>query len=169
MSNLLTPTAIILGPILLMALASAIRRAVAFRWANVAKLYLTMLFGVVGLYGHFLHPETVVALIPPSFPLRTASSYASGALELAFAVLVWTRWARMTGWAIMVYLVLVLPFNVYGWTVPTNVPSYVNAPNYLWLRVPLQAVFVAFAYFGTRADPTARTRRRSAGSPAAPP
>ena len=152
MPKLLIPAAIILGPILLVALVSAVRRSAPFRLANVFKLYLTLLFGFFGLYGHIIHPQAVVDLIPPFFPLRTLSSYASGALELAFAVLIWTRWARITGWAIIVYLALVLPFNIYGWTIPTNAPSYVNAPNYLWMRVPLQAMFIAFAYFGTLGD-----------------
>ena len=131
---------------------SAVWRSVPFRLANVFKLYLTMLFGFFGLYGHIVHPQAVVELIPPFFPLRTESSYLSGVVEIAFAVLLWTRWARITGWVIIVYLVLVLPFNIYGWTVPANVPSYVNSPNYLWLRVPMQALFIAFAYFGTRGD-----------------
>jgi uncharacterized membrane protein len=152
MSKLLIPAAIVLGPILLVALLGAVRRSAPFRIANVFKLYLTMLFGFFGLYGHILHPQAVVELIPPFFPLRLASSYASGALELAFAVLIWTRWARITGWAIIVYLILVLPFNIYGWTVASNVPSYANSPNYLWIRVPLQALFIAFAYFGTLGD-----------------
>jgi uncharacterized membrane protein len=151
-TKLLIPAAIILGPILLVALVSAVRRSVRFRWANVCKLYLTLLFGGIGLYAHILHPQAVVELIPPFFPLRAASSYLSGVLELAFAVLIWTRWARITGWVIIVYLALVLPFNIYGWTIAANVPSHVNAPYYLWIRVPLQAVFIAFAYFGTRGD-----------------
>jgi uncharacterized membrane protein len=92
----------------------------------------------------------VVELIPPIFPLRAAATYASGVLELAFAALIWTRWARIIGWAIILYLALVLPFNIYGWTVPTNVPNYLTSPLYLWIRVPLQAVFMAFAYYGTR-------------------
>jgi uncharacterized membrane protein len=137
-------------PILLVAGLGAVVRSTPFRWANVFKLYLTLLFGFFGLYGHLLHPRGVVELIPPFFPLRTASSYASGVLELAFAVLLWTRWARVAGCVIIVYLVLVLPFNIYGWTIPGNTPSYVNAPYYLWLRVPMQAVFIAFAWFGTR-------------------
>ena len=152
MPGLLVLAAIIVGPILLVALVGVLRRSAPFRLANVFKLYLTMLFGFFGVYGHMLHPQSVVELIPPFFPLRTELSYASGVLELAFAVLIWTRWARVTGWAIIAYLALVLPFNIYGWTVATNIPSYVNAPNYLWLRAPLQAVFIAFAYFGTRAD-----------------
>jgi uncharacterized membrane protein len=152
MTELLMPAAVVLGPVLLVALVSLIRRSVRFRWANVFKLYLTLLFGFFGLYGHILQPQSVVDLIPPFFPLRLESSYASGVLELAFAVLIWTRWARITGWAIIAWLVLILPFNIYGWTVATNVPSYANSPWYLWIRIPLQAVFIAFAWFGTREE-----------------
>src|SRR5580698_1716032 len=140
MTKLLFPAAIILGPILAVFVVSLVIRRARFRWANVFKLYLTLLFGGIGLYGHIMHPQSVVELIPPFFPLRTLSSYASGVVELAFAVLIWTRWAKATGWAIIVYLALVLPFNIYGWTIPSNVPSYVNSPNYLWIRVPMQAV-----------------------------
>lgn len=150
MSELLPLFAIIIGPVVVVALVSFFRRSVRFRWANVFRLYLSLMFGFFGLYGHILHPQGVVDLIPPFFPLRLESSYASGVLELAFAVLIWTRWARITGWAIIVYLLLVLPFNIYGWTVASNVPSYANAPYYLWIRIPLQAVFIAFAWFGTR-------------------
>ena len=150
MPELLIPAAIILGPVGDVALVSLILRSVRFRWANVFRLYLTLLFGFFGLYGHILHPQAVVELIPPFFPLRLESSYASGLLELAFAILIWTRWARITGWVIIAYLALILPFNIYGWTVATNVPSYANAPYYLWIRIPLQAVFIAFAWFGTQ-------------------
>jgi uncharacterized membrane protein len=161
---LLVLAAIVLGPVLLVALVGVVRRSAPFRVANVFKLYLTLLFGFFGVYGHILHPRSVVDLIPPFFPERTALSYASGVLEVAFAMLIWTRWARPTGWAIIAYLALVLPFNVYGWTVAANIPSYANTPGYLWMRVPLQAVFIAFAYFGTRAD-----RRSPPGPPPGPP
>jgi uncharacterized membrane protein len=150
MFRLLILVAIIAAPILMVAAASSIGRAIRFRWANVFKLYLSFLFGGIGLFGHLIHPETVVQLIPPFFPFRLASTYASGVIELAFAILLWTRWARITGCVIMVYLVLVIPFNIYGWTVLGNTPDYVTAPHYLWLRVPMQALFMAFAYFGTR-------------------
>jgi len=152
MSGLLTLIAILGGPILLVAGLGALIPTARFRWANVFKLYLTLLFGFIGLYGHLIHPKSVVELIPPFFPMRTGLSYASGVLELMFAVLLWTRWARITGWVIIAYLVLVLPFNIYGWTVPGNAPSYLNSPYYLWLRVPMQAVFIAFAWVVARGD-----------------
>ena len=157
MLKLLIPAAVILGPILLVAAAGLVWRKARFRWANVLKLYLTLLFGFFGLYGHLVHPQAVVELIPPFFPFRTFDSYASGVVELAFAALLWTRYARPTAWVIIVYLVLVLPFNIYGWTIASNAPSYANAPYYLWLRVPMQAVFIAFAWFGTLGD---RSRSR---------
>jgi uncharacterized membrane protein len=150
MPGLLILFAVVVAPILLVAGLGLVVRSIPFRWANVFKLYLSLLFGYIGLLGHLVHPQSVVELIPPFFPLRTLLSYASGVVELAFAVLLWTRFARITGWVIIVYLVLVLPFNIYGWTIPGNTPSYVNAPYYLWLRVPMQAVFIAFAWFGTR-------------------
>ena len=161
MSKFLLPAAIILGPILAVFVVSLVVRSAKFRWANVCKLYLTLLFGVVGLYGHIVHPQSVVELIPPFFPLRTLSSYASGVVELAFAVLLWTRYARPTAWVIIVYLVLVIPFNIYGWTIAANVPSYVNSPTYLWVRVPMQAVFIAFAWFGTLGDRSSRPLAQS--------
>jgi uncharacterized membrane protein len=158
MSGLLILFLAAAAPILLVAGLSAVVRSVPFRWANVFKLYLTLLFGFFGLYAHVLHPKAVVELIPPWFPFRTLSSYASGVLELAFAVLIWTGWARITAWVIIVYLVLVLPFNIYGWTIPANTPSYVNSPYYLWLRVPMQVLFIAFAWFGTRGETPAERR-----------
>jgi len=157
MSKFLFPAAIMLGPILAIFVVSLVVRTAKFRWANVFKLYLTLLFGGIGLYGHMLHPQSVVELIPPFFPFRTFESYASGVLEVAFAVLLWTRYARITALVIIAYLVLVLPFNIYGWTIASNVPSYANAPAYLWIRVPMQVVFIAFAWFGTLGD------RRKAG------
>eukprot|EP01035_Chromulina_nebulosa_P068408 gene68408-93747_t len=84
-SELLPLLAMIVGPVLVVALVSFLRRSVRFRWANVFRLYLSLMFGFFGLYGHILHPQGVVDLIPPFFPLRLESSYASGVLELAFA------------------------------------------------------------------------------------
>ena len=55
MLKLLIPAAIILGPILLVALVGLVGRSARFRWANVFKLYLTLLFGFFGAYGHLMH------------------------------------------------------------------------------------------------------------------
>ena len=83
MPGLFILIAVIGAPILLVAGVSRAMPSIPFRWANVFKLYLTALFGFFGVYGHLLHPQSVVELIPPFFPLRTFSSCASGIVELA--------------------------------------------------------------------------------------
>jgi uncharacterized membrane protein len=44
-------------------------------------------------------------------------------------------------------LIAFLPFNIYGWTVLENSINYRDNPFYLWIRVPMQGVFIALAYF----------------------
>lgn len=124
-----------------------------FRWALAFKASLSLLFLYIGIWGHFVAAEGVVALIPEFIPFPYFWSYATGALEVLFVIgLWWPRFERLTGAAIVIYLALVLPFNIYGWTVPGNVPSFETDPWYLWGRVPLQAVFIYFAYHGTGLD-----------------
>jgi uncharacterized membrane protein len=142
--------AIVIPPALLFFALSKIRKDMPFRWANVWKGALTLLFFVIGVAGHLVSPQGAVQLIPPFFPLRELSVYATGILEIAFAIFLWTRWERETAWIIIAYLAIVIFFNIYGWTVPTNSPNYMDNPYYLWVRVPMQALFIAFAYYGTR-------------------
>jgi uncharacterized membrane protein len=135
-------------PAILFWLAAKLSGKFEFRWAYPCKAYLCILFFVVGLFGHIIAPEGVVSLMPEFIPFRTAISYITGVLELAFVVLLWTKYQRPTAWVIIVYLVITIPFNIYGWTLPENSPNYIDDPFYLWFRVPMQGVFIFFAYFG---------------------
>lgn len=161
MRGLILPAAAI-APILFFLVLGLINKKMPFRWANVFKGYLTLLFFGIGLVGHLIYPTSMTELIPPSIPYPLTWVYLTGVLELAFAVLLWTRFQWPTGIVIIVYLVLVLPFNIYGWTVAGNTPNYIDDPYYLWQRVPMQALFIAFAYYGTRP----RKTRESAGQTA---
>lgn len=140
---------------------SKLNKNIPFRWANVFKLNLTLLFLLVGIFGHIIYPDNLLSLIPEFFPYRLESIYASGVLEVIFAILLWTPLQRVTGNIIIAYLILVIPFNIYGWTIAENTPNYVDDPYYLWIRVPMQILFIAFAYFGTRSskisDPAGQT------------
>lgn len=138
-------------------LASRATGRFRFRWAQPFKASLSLLFLYVGIVGHFVAAEGVVALIPDFVPFPYFWSYSTGVLEVLFVVgLWWPRYEKLAGAAIFIYLPLVLPFNVYGWTVAGNSPSFVTDPWYLWGRVPLQLVFMAFAYYGTGLDWFAR-------------
>ena len=131
-------------------LLSRVQSQVTFRWAVVYKLVLSTLFFYVGVVGHLINPDRVVELIPGWIPAAYFWCYLTGLLELAFVVGLWIkRTESITGKAIFFYLPLVLPFNIYGWTVAGNTPDFNTAPYYLYGRIPLQFVFMAFAYYGT--------------------
>lgn len=147
-ATVLVPT---LGFAAVFFLASKVSDIVQFRWGLAFKASLSLLFIYIGIFGHFFGADGVVALIPDFIPFPYFWSYATGALEVLFVVgMWWPRFERLTGIVMIVYLVLVLPFNIYGWTVPGNVPSFETDAYYLWGRVPLQLVFIAFAYYGCR-------------------
>ena len=155
MSSVLTQFAAVAVPTLFFALCLCVlgkfSPRIPFRWANAYKLSLSVLFGFIGIWGHLINPEGVTQLIPPFVPFPLFMSYISGILEIAFVIgMWWPRYESLTGKVMMIYLLLVIPFNIYGWTIPGNSPSFESDPYYLWGRVPLQAVFIAFAYYGTR-------------------
>jgi len=132
-----------------------------FRWGLAYKASLSLLFLYIGIVGHFIAAEGVVALIPGFIPWPYFWSYATGLLEVLFVIgMWWPRYERLTGIAMVIYLPLVLPFNIYGWTVPGNVPSFETDPYYLYGRIPLQLLFMAFAYYGCRVGAGTRTRHR---------
>jgi uncharacterized membrane protein len=138
---------VLILPVAVLALASRLRSDVSFRWSLIFRSWISAVFLVIGTL-HFVSPAGVVELIPPFIPFRLFFSYASGVLELALAIGMWTRYRRIAGMTMIAVLAAFLPFNIYGWTIASNSVNYVDDPYYLWLRVPLQAVFIAFAYFG---------------------
>jgi len=148
---------VLILPIAILAVVSRLRSDVIFRWSVIFRAWISAVFLIIGTL-HFVSPAGVVELIPPFVPWRLFCSYASGVLELALAVGLWTRHRRIASLGMIVVLIAFLPFNIYGWTIASNSVNYVDDPYYLWLRVPLQGVFIALAYFAL--DTEQRTSRR---------
>ncbi len=155
-TNYLAALMVILLPIAAIKVVAFAKPHYPFAWGNVFKLYLCLLFFVVGLL-HFVAPSGVVSLMPEWIPQRLLICYLTGALEFAFVVLLWTRYARPTAYVILAYLVASIPFNIYGWTIAENSPNYVDDPYYLWFRVPMQFVFGLFAYYGAIKERSSRS------------
>ncbi|GAB5500585.1 MAG: hypothetical protein PsegKO_28960 [Pseudohongiellaceae bacterium] len=146
---------------------SRVSNQLRFRWGLAFKASLSLLFLYIGIFGHFVSADGVVDLIPGFIPFPYFWSYATGVLEVLFVVgMWWPRLERLTGIAMIIYLPLVLPFNIYGWTVPGNAPSFETDPYYLYGRIPLQLVFMAFAYYGCRVGQSTRFQSAGARRPA---
>jgi uncharacterized membrane protein len=125
-------------------LGSPRRRPVksVLRWVMAA-------FYVWAGVNHFVRPEFYLNLMPPYIPLHTELVYLSGIIEIALGVLVAIpRTAAMAAWGIILMLIAFLPVHVH---MLVNNHLYPEAPtSVLWLRFPIQALLILWAYWYTK-------------------
>lgn len=129
---------------------------------QAARYALGALWFITG-QAHFTQTAALTAMLPPTVPYRTALIYLSGLLELAFAwASIWRPHARL-GWAMTAFLVVALPANVYSALAGSGMGGQ-QGPAYLWFRVPLQLLFIAWSLWanGTfaRSSPPTRNPQR---------
>jgi uncharacterized membrane protein len=99
---------------------------------------------------HFTSPEPFVSIVPAALPWPLALVYLSGAAEIAGGIgILVPRVRRAAGIGLIALYVAVFPANVN--MALNNLPlGDAAAPPPAWLlwgRLPLQAVFIAWAYW----------------------
>jgi uncharacterized membrane protein len=100
---------------------------------------------------HFTNPAPFVGIVPACLPAPLALVYVSGAAEIAGgAGLAWERTRRAAAWGLIALYVAVFPANVNMAVNHLTLGGGEISPVVLWLRLPLQAVFIAWAYWFTR-------------------
>lgn len=101
--------------------------------------------------GHFIFAKGMALMIPELFPFRVQIVHITGIMELGFAIgLVLSNYRSFVAWGLIVFLILVLPANIYATIKQVNYQNASfngNGLNYLWFRVPLQLFFIAWVYF----------------------
>ncbi|HZH32233.1 MAG TPA: DoxX family membrane protein [Pyrinomonadaceae bacterium] len=124
----------------------------------LSKYALGLLFILGGLY-HFVNPSLYLRMMPSYLPWHLFLVYLSGFFEAGLGLMLLVpRYTRLAAWGLIALLVAVFPANVQMALNPQQFPDI--PPAALWLRLPLQAVFIAWAYWFTRRD------RASAGTTA---
>jgi uncharacterized membrane protein len=111
--------------------------------------YLFGLFFVLGGLNHFINPEFYLRMMPPYLPWHNFLNYLSGFFEVALGLLLFVpKYTRLAAWGLIALLVAVFPANVHMALHPQLFPDI--PPAALWLRLPLQAVLITWAYWLTR-------------------
>lgn len=114
----------------------------------ISKYLLCVFFVAAGL-NHFINPAFYLKIMPPYLPWHLFLVYLSGFFEVALGTLLLApAFTRTAAWGLIALLVAVFPANIHMATNPQLYPD-IN-PLALWLRLPLQAVFIAWAYWHTR-------------------
>ena len=133
-------------------------------WPKRVFLWLMSVFYVVGGINHFANTAFYMPMMPPYLPLHLELVYLSGIAEIVLGVAVLIpslRW--LAAWGIIALLIAVFPANLH--IALHNVPLGGKAEGlgiWNWVRLPFQAVFIAWAWWYTRPERPAASLRAAA-------
>lgn len=124
---------------------------------TAAKSYLCWVIGVFFIAAgtnHFLHPTPYIAMVPAYLPAPTALVAVSGVAEILGGIGMLILPVRaFAAWGLIALLLAVFPANLHvalhGWP-GVNLPAWI-----LWLRLPLQLLFIWVVYRGALARESA--------------
>lgn len=87
--------------------------------------------------------------MPLYLPWHLELVYLSGGLEVALGILLLIpRYASLAAWGLIALLIAVFPANLH---MALDTPLYPEfSPAAIWLRLPVQGVLLAWAYWFTR-------------------
>ena len=98
---------------------------------------------------HFTDPVWFMQIMPPYLPLHKELVYISGAFEIILGgMLVFKKSRRIASWGLITLLIAVFPANIY--LAQTNGDAMGITPAVAWGRLPIQAIFIALAYWHSK-------------------
>ncbi len=123
------------------------------RFRRVLRLALVALMVFVGI-SHFVVPDFFSVMVPPQLPSPFLLVLISGAAEIALGLgLLHPRLRPRAGQGLIALYIAVFPANVYMALAEVPLAGIPTQPWMLWARLPLQAVFIAWAYAASRPSP----------------
>ncbi|MEY4941263.1 MAG: hypothetical protein RIQ93_2998 [Verrucomicrobiota bacterium] len=108
---------------------------------------IALVFAFTGV-GHFIKTAAMTQMIPAWVPMRLPLIYITGIFELfaAVAILV-TPLSRHVGVALGVFLLLIIPSNIYAAWQRVDFGGHAAGPVYLLVRIPLQLFLIGWVYW----------------------
>ncbi len=122
---------------------------------TIVKAVLKVVMGVGFIaagVNHFLSTTSYVRIMPSYLPWHTQLVLISGVAEVALGILLLVRrTSTMAAWGLIALLLAVFPANV---QMAMHAELFPQIPAaVLWIRLPLQAALIAWAYWYTRRSP----------------
>ena len=118
--------------------------------ASAGKIAMSVMLLFTAI-AHFAFQKGMAMMLPAFIPFKKAVVYATGAIEIAAAIgLLIPGWQTVTGWWLIAFFILVLPANIYA---AMHKVDYQKGDlqgkglTYLWLRVPLQIIYILWICF----------------------
>jgi uncharacterized membrane protein len=117
------------------------------------KIAMKYLFGasfILAGANHFRDPDFYLRIMPPYLPWPSALHLTAGAFEILLGVmLLIPRFQKLAAWGLIALLVAVYPANIH---MAQHHELYDLPMIFHWIRLPLQFVLIAWAWWFTKAD-----------------
>lgn len=118
-------------------------------WQVSARDALSLMLVFTGISHFTSMREDMVRMMPPAIPWPRAMVYFTGVCELAGAAgLLVPELRRAAAYALIVFFLAVLPANIHA--ARAGVTLRGKPATNLWLRIPMQALFIAVAFWSAR-------------------
>jgi len=113
---------------------------------------------------HFANPWFFVQIMPPYLPWHWQIVYVSGVIEIVLGLaLIVPATKRLAAWGAIALFIAVFPANLHMAmaNVQFDPPPAMGQPSQTaaWMRLPLQLVLIAWAWWYTRPEPRDRRIR----------
>lgn len=122
--------------------------------APIVRAVLTGLLAALMIaagVAHFVTPEPFVGIVPEVLPAPRTLVAVSGVFEiLGGAGLLVRRTRKLAAWGLVALYVAVFPANINMAVNDLPFGDHPPDPLFAWLRLPFQAVFIAWAWYLTR-------------------
>lgn len=126
-----------------------ITKRLEIRFSGRVAMALMLVFTAVS---HFVFTKGMTMMIP-FLPLPNVIVIFTGIIELIAAIgLVLPNTKVLTGKLLILFFILLFPANVYAAIHQINLQTadYTGKGiSYLWVRIPIQLLFIAWVYFST--------------------
>jgi uncharacterized membrane protein len=123
-----------------------------YDFALSARVAMSMML-VFTAIGHFVFTKGMSMMIPQFIPFKESFVCLTGIFEILLAIgLLIPKLKVISGWTLIIFLLLMLPANIYASINNVNYQKGTfdgNGLAYLWFRIPLQILFIIWTYICT--------------------
>ena len=118
-------------------------------WQGSARDALSLMLVFTGISHFTFMKEDLVRMMPPSVPWPRAMVFFTGICEIAGAIgLLLPEFRRAAAYALVAFFLEVLPANIHA--ARAGVTLRGKPATDLWLRIPMQVLFIGIAFWAAR-------------------
>ncbi len=102
---------------------------------------------------HFVYPDQFAKIVPPQLPAPVALVYISGLFEILGGIgLLIPALSVLAAWGLIALFIAVFPANINQAFNSIPIDGIPHHPWLYWVRLPFQAVLIAWAYWYTNQE-----------------